>query len=168
MKTCEVFLWKSLSLEFIFKIMRHFWYLLVLAILSGCNSNNQQTQTSIETDKTQILQVLKTQENAWNNRDFEGFMQGYLQSDSLKFYGRNGLTKGWQNTLTNYKKGYPTAAESGTLRFKINDISPIENSSYWVMGEFFLERAVGNANGIFMLIFKKIDGHWKIVADMSA
>lgn len=98
------FLWKSLSLEFIFKIMRHFWYLLVLAILSGCNSNNQQTQTSIETDKTQILQVLKTQENAWNNRDFEGFMQGYLQSDSLKFYGRNGLTKGWQNTLTNYKK----------------------------------------------------------------
>lgn len=148
--------------------MRHFWYLLVLAILFGCNSNNQQTQTSIETDKTQILQVLKTQENAWNQRDFEGFMQGYLQSDSLKFYGRNGLTKGWQNTLTNYKKSYPTAAESGTLRFKINDISPIENSSYWVMGEFFLERAVGNANGIFMLIFKKIDGHWKIVADMSA
>lgn len=148
--------------------MRHFWYLLVLIILFGCNSNNQQTQTSIETDKTQILQVLKTQENAWNQRDFEGFMQGYLNSDSLKFYGRNGLTKGWQNTLDNYKKGYPTKAESGTLRFKINDISPIETNSYWVMGEFFLERTVGNANGIFMLIFKKIDGEWKIVADMSA
>ncbi|TPV31816.1 nuclear transport factor 2 family protein [Paucihalobacter ruber] len=148
--------------------MRHFWYLLVLAILFGCNSNNQQTQTSIEADKTQILQVLKTQENAWNQRDFEGFMQGYLNSDSLKFYGRNGLTKGWQNTLDNYIKGYPTAAESGTLTFKINDISPIETNSYWVMGEFFLERTVGNANGIFMLIFKKIDGEWKIVADMSA
>jgi hypothetical protein len=119
-------------------------------------------------DKTQILQVLKTQENAWNHRDFEGFMHGYLNSDSLKFYGRNGLTKGWQNTLDNYKKGYPTTAESGTLTFKINDISPIETNSYWVMGEFFLERTIGDANGIFMLIFKKIDGHWKIVADMSA
>ncbi|MGF1555271.1 hypothetical protein [Paucihalobacter sp.] len=95
-------------------------------------------------------------------------MQGYLQSDSLKFYGRNGLTKGWQNTLTNYKKCYPTEAESGTLRFKINDISPIENNSYWVMGEFFLERTVGNANGVFILIFKKINGKWKIVADMTA
>lgn len=119
-------------------------------------------------DKSQILLVIENQEKAWNERDFESFMQGYLQSDSLKFYGRNGLTKGWQNTLNNYEKGYPTAAESGTLRFKINDISLIENNSYWVMGEFFLERAVGDANGIFMLIFKKINGEWKIIADMSA
>lgn len=140
----------------------------LIVLFSILNQNLSSQSSLIDTDKGNILQVLKTQENAWNQRDFEGFMQGYLQSDSLKFYGRNGLTKGWQNTLTNYKKGYPTAAESGTLRFKINDISPIENSSYWVMGEFFLERAVGNANGIFMLIFKKIDGHWKIVADMSA
>ena len=140
--------------------------LIILFILTFNFSFSQPN--NFDTDKSQILLVLETQETAWNNRDFEGFMQGYLNSDSLKFYGRNGLTKGWQNTLTNYKKGYPTAAESGTLSFKINDISPIENNSYWVMGEFFLERAVGNANGIFMLIFKKIDGEWKIVADMSA
>jgi ketosteroid isomerase-like protein len=148
--------------------MKHIVYIFLLVLLFGCNSNSQQTQNSIDTDKAQILQVLKTQETAWNNRDFEGFMQGYLNSDSLKFYGRNGLTKGWQNMLDNYKKGYPTKAESGTLRFKINDISPIESNSYWLMGEFFLERTAGDANGIFIIIFKKIDGQWKIVADMSA
>jgi hypothetical protein len=35
------------------------------------------------------------------------------------------------------------------------------------MGEYFLSRTVGDANGVFMIIFKKIDGAWKIVADMS-
>ncbi len=110
---------------------------------------------------------MKAQEKAWSQNDLEGFMQGYWKSDSLKFYGNSGLTYGWENTLANYKKGYPTKDHSGTLNFKINDISKIESNSYWVMGEYFLKRTVGDANGIFMIIFRKIDGEWKIVADMS-
>ena len=126
-----------------------------------------QNKSHFDKDKTAILAVMKAQEIAWSNNDLEGFMQGYWKSDSLKFYGASGLTKGWQQTLNNYKKGYPTKEHSGTLTFKINDISPIEHSSYCVMGEYFLKRNVGNANGVFIIIFKKIDGEWKIVADMS-
>ena len=114
-----------------------------------------------------IRLVMEAQEIAWNNHDLEGFMQGYWKSDSLKFYGSNGLTKGWNQTLANYKKGYPTKAESGTLKFVINDISKIEGDNYWVMGEYHLKRDVGDANGPFLIIFKKINGAWKIVADMS-
>ena len=123
-------------------------------------------QTDAE-DKAAILKIMKTQEKAWSANDLEGFMQGYWKSDSLKFYGSNGLTKGWQQTLDKYKKGYPTKEHSGTLNFKINDISKISENSYWVMGEYFLKRSVGDANGIFMIIFKKINGEWKIVADTS-
>ncbi|WP_339701897.1 nuclear transport factor 2 family protein [uncultured Marixanthomonas sp.] len=123
-------------------------------------------QTEAE-DKDAILTVMKMQEKAWSNNDLEGFMQGYWKSDSLKFYGSNGLTKGWQQTLDNYKKGYPTKEHSGTLSFKINDISKISDDSYWVMGEYFLKRNVGDANGVFMIIFKKINGEWKIIADTS-
>ena len=72
-----------------------------------------------------------------------------------------------QQTLNTYKKGYPTKDHSGTLTFEIIDICPIENQSYWVMGKYSLSRKVGDANGIFMVIFKKIAGEWKIVADMS-
>ena len=50
------------------------------------------------------------------------------------------------------------AAESGTLKFTIDDISPIEDNSYWVMGQYHLTRTVGDANGNFLIIFKKIDG----------
>ena len=130
-------------------------------------SSSAQKSDSIKNDKIAILAVMKAQEIAWSQNDLEGFMQGYWKSDSLKFYGANGLTKGWQQILDNYKKGYPTKEHSGTLTFKINDISPIEESSYWVMGEYFLKRTVGDANGVFIIIFKKIDGEWKIVADMS-
>ncbi len=125
-------------------------------------------QRSIETDKAAILRVMNDQEKAWSQNDLEGFMQGYWKSDSLKFYGSNGLSKGWQQTLDNYKKGYPTKDHSGTLTFEIDDISPIETNSYWVMGRYYLKRKVGDANGNFLIIFKKMDGEWKIVADMSS
>lgn len=123
-------------------------------------------QTEFE-DKTAIKSVMKLQEKAWSQNDLEGFMKGYWKSDSLKFYGSSGLTYGWEKTLANYKKGYPTKDHSGTLTFKINDISKIEDNSYWVMGEYYLSRKVGDANGIFLIIFRKINDEWKIVADMS-
>lgn len=124
-------------------------------------------QTDLTKDKEAILAVMQLQEKAWSANDLEGFMDGYWKSDSLKFYGSSGLTKGWQQTLDNYKRGYPTKEHSGTLTFKIHDISPIDKGSYWVMGEYFLKRHVGDANGVFMIIFKMIEGEWKIVADMS-
>lgn len=142
--------------------MKKILLLIIISLCIQCTTSTNETQ-----DKNAILSVMKAQEVAWSNNDLEGFMQGYWKSDSLKFYGASGLTKGWQQTLNNYKKGYPTKEHSGTLTFKINDISKIENNSYWVMGTYFLKRKVGDANGVFMIIFKKINGQWKIVADMS-
>lgn len=125
-------------------------------------------QTTVDEDKKAITSVLMAQQEAWNNYDIEGFMDGYWKSDELKFYGARGVVKGWQNTLENYKKGYPTKEHFGELRFVLHDISKINDGAYSIMGEFYLTRKVGDANGIFMLIAKKINGHWKIIADTSA
>ncbi len=127
----------------------------------------EKQDTDFDSAEAGIRLVMEAQEIAWNKHDLEGFMQGYWKSETLKFYGSNGLTLGWENTLANYKKGYPTKAESGTLNFVINDLSKIEGDNYWVMGEYHLKREVGDADGVFIIIFKKIDGQWKIVADMS-
>ena len=142
--------------------MKNFIYILCILAFANC-----QAQTSESEDKAAIMAVMKTQERAWSENDLEGFMQGYVKSDSLKFYGSRGLTKGWQQTLDNYKKGYPTKEHSGTLNFTIDDMSKIDEGAYWVMGQYHLSRSVGDANGVFMIIFKKINGEWKIVADMS-
>ncbi len=140
----------------------------LLFILTSCVVEVKKSkETSVEEDKQEILAIMKAQEKAWSNHDLEGFMQGYWKSDSLKFYGSNGITFGWDKTLSNYKKGYPTAKHSGKLNFKVNDISKINNGAYFVMGEYHLKREVGDANGVFMIIFKKINDEWKIIADTS-
>ncbi len=142
-------------------MIRKLFILAIVICLTSC------TQTDEKTDRETILSILKTQERAWNNYDLEGFMDGYWKSDSLKFYGGSGLTYGWEQTLKNYHKRYPSKDHTGTLKFVINDVTKIQGESYFVMGEYHLTRNVGDANGIFMIIFKKIDGEWKIVSDTS-
>lgn len=138
--------------------------LFLLITFSFLNSVAQSEKADIKAIKA----VMQLQQEAWSENNLETFMQGYWKSDSLKFYGSKGLTKGWKQTLANYKKGYPTKDHSGTLNFVLDDISKIEENSYWVMGQYHLKRKVGDANGNFLIIFKKIDGEWKIVADMSS
>ena len=142
--------------------MNHFALLFIIIWISfSCST------TTKDKDKADILSIMNAQEKAWSNNDIEGFMEGYWKSDSLKFYGANGLTYGWENTLANYKKRYPTKDHSGKLNFKINAITKVNDGAYYVMGEYFLKRSVGDTNGIFMIIFKKINGQWKIIADTS-
>lgn len=136
--------------------------LIAFAFCYSCQNTVNEKQ-----EKQTILSIMKAQEEAWSKHDLEGFMKGYWKSDSLKFYGSSGLTYGWDKTLANYKRGYPTPDHSGSLKFKVNDITKIKDGAYYVMGEYHLTRKVGNANGVFMIIFKNIDGEWKIVADTS-
>lgn len=126
------------------------------------------SQSSEKKDTKAIQAVLKAQRIAWSKDNIEEFMEGYWKSDSLKFYGSNGITYGWENTLARYKKAYPSEDHTGTLSFKINDITKIANDAYYVLGEYHLKRNVGNADGIFMLVFKKIEGEWKIIVDTSS
>lgn len=118
-------------------------------------------------DKKAIHKVLKKQRLAWSNNDIEKFMAGYWKNDALVFYGTNGITRGWNNTLKNYLKAYPSEDHTGILSYKINDISKISDGAYYVLGEYHIKRDLGNADGIFMLVFKKINGEWKIIADTS-
>lgn len=138
--------------------------ILLLCFVSAFNGFSQNE----EKDKKDIQKVLKAQRIAWSKNNIEEFMEGYWKSDSLKFYGTNGITYGWDGTLERYQKAYPTKDHTGTLSFKINNISKISSEAYYVLGEYHLKREVGNADGIFMIIFKKISGEWKIIADTSS
>lgn len=123
--------------------------------------------TDEQEDKAAIAEVLSVQQSAWNNYDIERFMETYWKSDELTFYGSSGVVKGWQNTMDRYKKSYPSKDHFGHLEFVTNDISKINDGAYTVMGEYHLTRPVGNLHGIFMLVLKKVDGDWKIIADTS-
>jgi ketosteroid isomerase-like protein len=131
-------------------------------LLCSCSPKN-----STEQDYKEITAILNQQEKDWNNHDLKGFMSGYWKSDSLYFYSGKKLKSGWETTLNSYLKSYPDKSYSGTLKFTIAKISVITPDSYFVMGEYNLTREVGNATGTFMIIFKRVNGEWKIIADSS-
>lgn len=124
-------------------------------------------KNNIEQDRKEIMTLLNQQQKDWSNNNLEAFMEGYWKSDSLFFYSGSKLNAGWETTLNSYKKKYPDTSYSGTLKFNIVKISPISTDAYFVMGEYHLDREVGNANGTFMILFKRINGEWKIIADSS-
>ena len=115
-----------------------------------------------------IRQVLATQETEWNSGQVENFMTTYWNNDSLVFIGKKGLTYGWNETLKNYKKAYPDKTAMGKLSFTIYQVKPLSADYYFVTGKFHLERTIGNLEGYFTLLFRKINGQWKIVADHTS
>lgn len=124
--------------------------------------------TAQSKDEIAIRNVLDRQLQAWNNGDVEKFMDGYWQNDSLMFIGKAGITYGWQNTLNNYKKGYPDTAAMGKLKFDILEVKRLSVLYYFIVGKWHLTRSVGDIGGHFTLLFKKVKNKWVIVADHSS
>jgi ketosteroid isomerase-like protein len=119
-------------------------------------------------DEQIIRKMLADQISYWNKGDIPGFMQGYWENDSLVFIGKNGPTYGYNNTLRNYQKNYPNKDYMGVLNFDLLSVQAIEKDHFFVIGKFMLQRKVGDASGHFTLIFKRINGVWKIVSDHSS
>jgi hypothetical protein len=139
-------------------------YILILSFLSlFISSSFAQSKT-----EQKIINILKTQDAEWNKGNIDGFMQTYWNSDSLMFIGKSGVTYGWKNTLNNYKKGYPDTSAMGKLDFTLIDIKKLSRKYYHVVGKWHLTRSIGNLQGHFTLLLKKIKGKWLIIADHSS
>lgn len=115
-----------------------------------------------------ILGILDKQTQAWNRGDIDAFMNGYWENDSLMFIGKSGVTYGWNNTLNNYKKGYPDTAAMGKLTFTLIQVKKLSGKYYHVTGKWFLKRSVGDVGGHYTLLFRKIRGQWVIISDHSS
>ncbi len=129
---------------------------------------SQKKSDTYNISKKEITTMMQQQAKNWSNGNIEGFMDGYIKSDSLKFIGSKGLVYGWQTTLNNYKKSYPTKAHTGILTFDLIDFDELTKDIFLVIGKYHLKREVGDASGYFSLILKKIHGKWKIIADHSS
>lgn len=126
------------------------------------------TVFSQSAEEKEILSVLKAQDECWNRGDIEGFMQTYWQSDSLMFIGKSGVTYGWLNTLKNYQKGYPDTASMGKLNFDLISLKKLSEEYYFVVGKWHLARTMGDLQGHFTLLIRRIHHKWLIVADHSS
>ncbi|MBX0289773.1 nuclear transport factor 2 family protein [Hymenobacter sp. HSC-4F20] len=142
--------------------------LVACGLLLGC-ATARPGATPAAAARQAITQVLHTQTAAWNRGDVAGFMQGYWQNDSLVFIGKSGLTYGWQRTLDNYRRSYPSAEAMGQLNFSALRIQPLSPDAAHVTGRWHLTRpSQGDLQGHFLLVFRRINGQWVVVADHSS
>ena len=54
-----------------------------------------------------VLNIMQAQTQAWNKGNIAEFMQGYWNSDSLLFVGKNGPVYGYTTTLVIIRKTIP-------------------------------------------------------------
>ena len=132
-----------------------------LIFLVSCRSTNHCNE---------IYNLMKQQEDAWNNGNIENFMNVYWKNDSLVFIGKSGINYGWDKTFSNYKNSYKTKEQMGTLEFKNLICNTINDSTHIVTGKWSLKRndSIGNINGFYSLIWVKKQTGWKITYDHTS
>ena len=141
--------------------MKRLSFILIFIFISTISFSQAKAEKTIRS-------AMDKQIHSWNKGDIVGFMDTYWRSDSLMFVGKTGVTYGWENTLANYKKGYPDTVSMGKLTFTILTIKQLSSKYYTVVGKWHLSRTVGNLQGHFSLLFKKIHNKWVIIQDHSS
>lgn len=131
----------------------------LIVVVSGYSQN---------ADVAMVKEIMNRQETCWNQGDLVCFMEGYWNSDSLTFIGSKGLTYGWAKTLENYQVSYPNKAMMGKLTFGLNKVIQLDEQFIYVIGSWHLKRSADDLGGHFTLLWKKINGQWKIIADHSS
>lgn len=117
-----------------------------------------------------ILTKISEQQDCWNKGDLDCFMQHYWKDKNLEFIGKNGMTKGWKQTLDNYKRSYPTPEKMGKLSFDIIKNKQIDFNTAHTIGRWqLIRKEIGDTlSGHFSLIWQKRKQEWVIISDHSS
>jgi ketosteroid isomerase-like protein len=128
-------------------------------------TGNRQSKAKVD-----IVRVLKEQQEAWNEGKLEAFMEGYYESDDLRFFSGGNVTHGWNATLDRYRKKYQgEGKEMGSLDFQNLEVSLIGEDNAIVRGRFELTYKDGKKPwGLFTLWFRRLPEGWRIVHDHTS
>ncbi|MBK8465082.1 MAG: DUF3225 domain-containing protein [Chloracidobacterium sp.] len=137
--------------------------LIVLVVAAAISVTGQ-----VGKQEAAIRKVMDEQAAAWNRGDLEAFMEGYWRSEKLTFISGTEVTRGWQKTLDNYKKGYDSKAKMGVLTFSDLEFTILSKDAAVVLGSWALKREKDNPNGKFTLTFRKFKEGWRIVMDHTS
>ncbi len=155
------------SLRFLFTL----FLVTVVAWVVGYPWVQKLRERALRTTAPELIRtVLASQETAWNAGDLDGFMAGYWKSEDLKFLSGDDVTTGWQATYDRYHAKYVAGDNKmGTLTFTVLDVDVVGSDATIVRGRWGLVKPDGSTpHGLFTLLFRHIDGEWKIVSDHTS
>ena len=102
--------------------------------------------------------------------DIDAFMDFYWKSDSLEFIGKSRVLMLDGKLFLITIKSYDSNEKMGILSFENISYKMLNNNSALVTGKWHLSRnnELRRYEGHYSLIWKMIDGHWKIIYDHSS
>jgi ketosteroid isomerase-like protein len=130
----------------------------------------QVLRSGNDSTKGEIEHVLRTQQEAWNRHELEGFMAGYWNSPELTFFSGAKENQGWQATMDRYRATYASPGhEMGKLEFSGLRIEMLGADAAFARGSWQLTMSDGKTpHGLFTLVFRKFPDGWKIVHDHTS
>jgi uncharacterized protein (TIGR02246 family) len=127
-----------------------------------------KSQAAANDPSGEIRTVLTAQQAAWNRGDIPAFLEGYWNSPELTFAGSDGIVRGYDGLLERYRKSYPDKAHMGELEFSQLEVRPLGPDSALVLGRWHLKRQMGDAGGVFSLVFHRFPVGWRIIHDHTS
>jgi uncharacterized protein (TIGR02246 family) len=115
-----------------------------------------------------IESVLRTQQDAWNRGDIDGFMNGYARSALTVFVSGDEVRRGWETVRERYRQKYSDRAKMGKLSFSDIEVTMLSPEAAVVLGRWILKRAQDEPHGRFTLILKRLPEGWRIVHDHTS
>ena len=141
-----------------------------ILLVSNDQARGQDVSGNYGNAAKAIERVLRTQQEAWNRHDLEGFMAGYWNSPELTFFSGANEHDGWKATIDRYLATYSSPGhEMGKLEFSGVRVVVLGQDSGFVRGSWKLTMSDGKTpHGLFTLVFRKFPEGWKIVHDHTS
>lgn len=136
---------------------------MMLVFLFSCAAQ-EQDQRAVE---LKIRAVMDRQIASWNSGDIEGFMGYYWNSGDFTFQSGDRRLEGWEKLLAMYRQNY-AGEKRGVLDFSDVEINVLSPDAAYVLGRWRIKTADTTKAGLFTLIFRNLDGEWRIVHDHSS
>lgn len=140
--------------------------LLLATAMGGCASTPGNGAPGDE-----MLAVVRTQMDAWNEGDIERFCAaGLWPSDELTFLSGGSWTRGYDATLARYRRRYTEGdAEMGALVFSDLEALPLGDGHGMVRGRWALTFSDGSGSGgLFTLVMRRFAQGWRVVHDHTS
>ena len=138
--------------------------IMIAVLLSGCGESGGEYELAV---REEIGSAMKEQVDSWNSGELAGFMKYYWHSEEMTFHGGKRRLQGWETLNSMYIETY-SGEQRGILEFSGVEINAISPESAYVLGDWKIELPDTVKQGKFTLIWRKIDGGWRIVHDHSS
>jgi len=146
------------------------WIVLCLSLLatpiaadskSNLDTINQQKVAGAPDSEKEIYDQMMRMVDAWNKRDLDGYLDGFLRSDDILMVVEGESVRGWDLLSKALHNGYPNPQEMGTLTIDRMQVQMLAPDMGFVLAWYTMVFPKKKVYGTDTVIVKKVPEGWR-------